>query len=69
MVINASEAEATHQVSRHCTENPIYVFLEMKLRGLLPNYYIHVSVSILNIPRIGLSICLQQNRQTDPGNI
>jgi hypothetical protein len=21
----------------HCTENPIYVFLEMKLRGLVPN--------------------------------
>jgi hypothetical protein len=29
----------------HCTENPIYVFPEMKLRGVVPNSYIHVSVS------------------------
>jgi hypothetical protein len=40
----------------HCTENPIYVFPEMKLRGLASNSYIHVSVSDLNIPRIGLPI-------------
>jgi hypothetical protein len=25
----------------------------MKLRGLVPNFYIHVSVSVLYIPRIG----------------
>jgi hypothetical protein len=29
----------------HCAENPIYVFLEMKLRGLVPNRYFYVSVS------------------------
>ncbi len=46
----------------HCTEIPIYVFLEMKLRGFIPNSYIHVSVSDLYIPRIGLHIWLQQNR-------
>jgi hypothetical protein len=40
----------------HCTENMIYVFLEMKLRGLVPNSYIHVSVSDLYIHRIGLHI-------------
>jgi hypothetical protein len=28
----------------HCTENPIYVFPEMKLRGRVPNSDIHVSV-------------------------
>jgi hypothetical protein len=39
----------------------------MKLPGLVPNSYIHVSVSDLYIPRIGLPIWLQQNRQTDPG--
>jgi hypothetical protein len=33
----------------HCTENPINVFSEMKLRGLVPNSYIHVSVSDLYI--------------------
>jgi hypothetical protein len=53
----------------HCTENPIYVFPEMKLRGLVPKSYIHESVSKLYIPRIGLLIWLQQNRQTDPGNM
>ncbi len=37
--------------SPHCTENRIYVFPE--LRGLIPNSYIHVSVSDLYIPRIG----------------
>jgi hypothetical protein len=43
------------------TENPIYVFPEMKQRSLVPNSYISVSVSGLNIPRIGLLIWLQQN--------
>ncbi len=40
----------------HWTKNPIYVFPEMKLRGLVPNSYIHVSVSDLYIPRITLPI-------------
>jgi hypothetical protein len=34
-----------------------------------PNSYIHLSVSDLYIFRIGLPIWLQQNRQTNPGNI
>jgi hypothetical protein len=53
----------------HCTENPIYVFPEVKLRGVDPNSYTHVSVSNLYGPRIGLPIWLYQNRQTDPRNI
>jgi hypothetical protein len=52
----------------YCKENPIYVFLFWELRGLSPNFHIHVPVSDLYIPRIG-HISLQQNRQTDPGNI
>ena len=28
----------------HCKKDPIYVFPEMKLRGLLPNFHIHVSL-------------------------
>ena len=51
----------------HCNENPIYIFLFWELRSLSPNFHIHVSVSDLYIPRIGLPIWLQQNRQTDPG--
>ncbi len=35
---------------RHCTEDPIYVFLCWELRGHSPNFHIHVSVSDLYIP-------------------
>ncbi len=52
-----------------CNENPIYVFLFWELRGLSTNFHIHVSVSDLHISRIGPHIFLQQNKQTDPGNI
>jgi hypothetical protein len=37
----------------------------MKLHGLSPNSYIHVSVSDLYIPTTGLPIMLQKNRWTD----
>ncbi len=47
----------------HCKEDPIYLFPEMKIRGLIPNFHIHVSVNDLFIPRIGPPIFLQQNRQ------
>jgi hypothetical protein len=46
----------------HCTENLIYVFLFCELSGLSPNFYIHVSVNDLCIPRIGPHIFLHQNR-------
>jgi hypothetical protein len=42
------------------------MFSRIKLRGLVPNPYIHVSVSDLYIPMICLPIWLQQNRQTNP---
>jgi hypothetical protein len=45
-----------HGSCRHCTKNPIYVLPEMKLCDLAPNSCIHVSVSNLYIPRIGLPI-------------
>jgi hypothetical protein len=54
--------------STFCTENRIYVIPEKELCGLSPNFYNHVSVSDLYIPKIGPHIWLQQNRQTDPGN-
>ncbi len=40
-----------------------------ELRALSPHFQIHVSVSDLYIPTIGPPIFLQQNRQTDGGNI
>jgi hypothetical protein len=56
-------------IARKQSHTPIFVFPEMKLLDLIPNSYIHVSVSDLYIPRIGLPIWLQQIRQTDLGNI
>ncbi len=40
--------------------DPIYVFTEMKLRDLVPNFHIHVTVSNLYIPTISPPILLQQ---------
>ena len=37
-------------VRLHCTENWIYIFSEKELRSLIPDSYIHVSVSDLYIP-------------------
>jgi hypothetical protein len=37
----------------HWKETPIYVILYWKLRGLSPNFHIHVSVGDVYIPRIG----------------
>jgi hypothetical protein len=56
---------------------PINVFPEMKLCSLpkknynvrSPNSYTHISLRDLYISRIGLSISLQPNMWTDPGNI
>ncbi len=57
------------QAPPHCKENPIYAFLFWELRGLSLNFHIYVSVSDFCIPRIGPHISMQQNKQTDPGNI
>ncbi len=45
------------------------MFPEKELRDLSPNYHIHVSVSDLYIPTIGLPILVQENMWTDSGNI
>jgi hypothetical protein len=45
------------------------IFPEMKQCGLSSNSYIHVSVSDLYIPTIGLPILLQENWRIDRGNI
>ncbi len=36
----------------HCNGNSVYIFLFWELRGLSPNFHIHVSVSDLYITRI-----------------
>jgi hypothetical protein len=40
----------------------------MKLRGLVPNFHIQVSVSDLYIPTIGPPILLQQLMNVETGN-
>jgi hypothetical protein len=54
---------------RRNRENSRQIFREKELRSLTPNFHIHVSVSDLYIPTIGLPILLQENIWTDPGNI
>ncbi len=53
--IHCEQQSLHEQFSAHRTENPIYVFPKLKPHGLVPNSYIHVSLS--DIPGIGLSIC------------
>jgi hypothetical protein len=47
-------------LQRTNTENPKQLFLDKKLRGHSPNFYIHVSVGDLYIPMIDLPILLQE---------
>ncbi len=57
---------ATPQI--HIPKTQKQIFPEIKLHGLVPNSYIHVSVSDLYIPTICLPIRLQENRWTDSEN-
>ncbi len=58
-----------HSLQRHSTENSKQIVPEKKLCILSPNFHIHVPVSDLYIPTIGLPILLQENMGTDSGNI
>jgi hypothetical protein len=60
---------SSHTLQRHNIENLKQIIPEKELRGLSPNFHIHVSVSDLYIPTIGLPILLKENMWTDPGNI
>ncbi len=42
-----SHYDCLHESCKHCNENPIDVFPKKELRGLSPNFHIHVSVSDL----------------------
>ncbi len=45
--------ERLYTLQMHCTENSKQIFREMKLRRLVPSFYIPVSVSVLCFPTIG----------------
>ncbi len=57
----------TDTLQRNTTENSKQVFPKKELRGLSPN--LHIQVSDLYIPTIGVPILLQENMWTDPGNM
>ncbi len=42
--------QVVFKLQRHCTENSKQIYLEMKLRGLVPKSYIHVHVSDIGGP-------------------
>jgi hypothetical protein len=50
---------------KHTAKKITFMYSFWELRGLSPNFHIHVTVSGLYIPRISP----QQNRLIDPGNI
>ncbi len=54
-------AQSSRWFKLHCKGNSVYIFLFWELRGLSPNFYIHVSVSDLYIPRIGSHISSSRN--------
>ncbi len=49
MVITRSQCSSYPALQTHCTENLKQIFPEMKLRGLVPKFHIHVSVSDLYV--------------------
>jgi hypothetical protein len=59
------ESVMQHTLQRHNTENSKQIFPEKELHGHSPNFHIHVSMSDLYIPTIGLSFLLQENMWTD----
>jgi hypothetical protein len=56
-------------LQRQNTENSKQIFPAKELHGYSPSFYIHVSVSDLYIPVIGLPILLQENRCSNVGYI
>jgi hypothetical protein len=56
-------------LQRYCTENWKKIFTERKLRGLSPNFYIHISASDLYIPTMVCLFGCSKIGGTDPRNI
>jgi hypothetical protein len=69
ILAGSQRCESTNALQRQNTEISKQIFPGKELRGYSPNSYIHVSVSDLYIPLIGLPILLQENRWAGRGNI
>jgi hypothetical protein len=50
----------TYALQRQNAENLKQIFPEKEYRGLSPNFHIHVSVSELYIPTMGLPVLLEE---------
>jgi hypothetical protein len=61
--------QAAYALQRQNAENLKQIFPEKEYRGLSPNFHIHVSVSELYIPTIGLPDVLLEEICRHPGNI
>ncbi len=65
MQVTCKNSEKRAFLGPHYKQDLTYVFPEMKLRCLVPNFHIHLSVCDL----YRFTFLLQQNRWTDTGNI
>jgi hypothetical protein len=54
------EKEFRYKLQRKNAENLMQIFPEKEYRGLSPNFHIHVSVSELYIPTMGLPFLLEE---------
>ncbi len=54
IVLEETGTEPRTVLTLLCTENSKHIFPEIKLCGLVPNFFIHVSGSDLSIPKISL---------------
>jgi hypothetical protein len=54
------EKEFRYKLQRKNAENLKQIFPEKEYRGLSPNFHIHVSVSELYIPTMGLPFLLEE---------
>jgi hypothetical protein len=63
--------QVSQQTYPHCKDTLFETNIPRKgiARSQSPNFRIHVSVSDLYIPTIGLPILVQENMWTDPGKI
>ncbi len=55
-----TDTRECHSLPRQNAENLKQIFPEKEYRGLSPNFHIHVSVSELCIPTVGLPFLLEE---------
>ena len=56
-------------LQRRNTENLKQIFSEKEMCGPSSSFHVHVFLSVLYVPAIGLPTLLQENLWTDPGSL